>query len=71
MNRTQVAVTNATPAINLPIKFRTEMRNTVWDVLRDRGWKEVDGTDNDWDFHWAQVNWIHEQYYFFKFNSNL
>ena len=25
-----------------PIKFRTTFRNTIWDVMRKRGWKETD-----------------------------
>jgi hypothetical protein len=49
------------PNLNLPIRFKTEFRNTVWDVLRDRGWKDVDGSDGEWDFYWASVTWVHEQ----------
>ncbi|KAJ3185303.1 hypothetical protein HDU85_001353 [Gaertneriomyces sp. JEL0708] len=44
----------ATPVV----KFRTGMRNTVYDAMRDRGWKDTDG--DDWDFFWADVHWVHE-----------
>ncbi|KAJ3326084.1 putative tubulin polyglutamylase ttll9 [Blyttiomyces sp. JEL0837] len=43
------------------IKFKTSLRNTVFDVMKDRGWKETDG-DNDWDFFWADVHWVHETF---------
>lgn len=51
-----------TSQVSLPVRFKTDMRNTVWDVLRDRSWKEIDSGDIDWDFYWAPVTWIHEQY---------
>ncbi|KAH6575743.1 hypothetical protein BASA62_001772 [Batrachochytrium salamandrivorans] len=43
------------------IRFRTGLRNTVWDCMRDRGWKETD-SDLDWDFFWADVHWVHETF---------
>ncbi|KAJ3377749.1 putative tubulin polyglutamylase ttll9, partial [Entophlyctis sp. JEL0112] len=43
------------------IRFKTHLRNTVLDVCRDRGWKETD-SDSDWDFHWADVHWVHENF---------
>ncbi|TPX46495.1 hypothetical protein SeMB42_g03667 [Synchytrium endobioticum] len=41
------------------IRFRTSLRNTICDVMRDRGWKETD-SDTDWDVFWADVHWLHE-----------
>ena len=26
-----------------PVRFKTGLKNTVWDVMRDRGWRETDG----------------------------
>ncbi|KAJ3216340.1 putative tubulin polyglutamylase ttll9 [Clydaea vesicula] len=43
------------------IKFRTSLRNTVYQVMKDRGWKETD-SDLDWDFFWADVHWVHETF---------
>ncbi|TPX66709.1 hypothetical protein SpCBS45565_g04318 [Spizellomyces sp. 'palustris'] len=51
----------STPPAAQPIRFRTGSRNTVYDVMRDRGWKETDG-DMDWDFFWADVHWVHETF---------
>eukprot|EP00388_Colpodella_angusta_P044087 GDKK01061675.1.p1 GENE.GDKK01061675.1~~GDKK01061675.1.p1 ORF type:complete len:176 (+),score=21.40 GDKK01061675.1:30-530(+) len=42
------------------IKFKTNFRNTIYDVLRGRGWKETEN-DNDWDVIWADKDWIHEE----------
>jgi hypothetical protein len=33
------------------IRFHTSFRNTIYDVLRKRGWKETDRS-SDWDFLW-------------------
>ncbi|KAG5460890.1 MAG: tubulin-tyrosine ligase family-domain-containing protein [Olpidium bornovanus] len=30
--------------------------------MRDRGWKEVDSDSDDWDFFWADVQWVHENF---------
>ncbi|KAI9103831.1 tubulin-tyrosine ligase family-domain-containing protein [Phlyctochytrium arcticum] len=46
----------------LPIRFRTNSRNTVYDVMRDRGWRETEGDSMDWDFFWADVHWVHDQF---------
>jgi hypothetical protein len=35
-----------------PFRFKTSLRNTVYQVMRDRGWKETEN-DTDWDFFWA------------------
>jgi len=41
------------------IKFRTSFANTIYDVMTARGWKETD-SDTDWDFHWAEREWVYE-----------
>ncbi len=41
------------------IRFKTHFTNTIYDVLRDRGYKQTD-SETDWDFHWADVGWIRE-----------
>ncbi|KAI9345289.1 tubulin-tyrosine ligase family-domain-containing protein [Obelidium mucronatum] len=46
---------------NPTIRFKTHLRNTVLDVFKDRGWKETD-SETDWDFHWADVHWVHEMF---------
>eukprot|EP00994_Dinema_validum_P007437 NODE_611_length_1504_cov_89.870103_g451_i0.p1 GENE.NODE_611_length_1504_cov_89.870103_g451_i0~~NODE_611_length_1504_cov_89.870103_g451_i0.p1 ORF type:complete len:419 (-),score=94.89 NODE_611_length_1504_cov_89.870103_g451_i0:159-1415(-) len=40
-------------------KFRTTLYNTIYDVMIARGWKETDD-DTDWDFHWADKEWMRE-----------
>jgi tubulin polyglutamylase TTLL9 len=48
----------ATPSQQLtippPFRFKTSLRNTVYQVMRDRGWKETEN-ENDWDFFWAGI----------------
>jgi len=39
------------------IRFKTGFRNTVYDVMKKRGWKFTD-SDLDWDIHWADRDWI-------------
>ena len=34
------------------IRFKTGFRNTVYDVMKKRGWKQTD-SDLDWDIHWS------------------
>lgn len=46
---------------NGPIRFRSFLRNTVLDVMRSRGWIETD-SETDWDYYWADVSWIRENY---------
>ncbi|KAI8906783.1 tubulin-tyrosine ligase family-domain-containing protein [Gorgonomyces haynaldii] len=66
---TSISVSNANvsqpqPNASTPqsvIRFKTGLKNTVWDVMRDRGWKETD-TEMDWDFFWADVHWVHETF---------
>lgn len=36
--------------------------NTIFDVLRSRGWKENDGEANDWHIFWADKDWIHDTF---------
>nr|KAJ3422312.1 putative tubulin polyglutamylase ttll9 [Polyrhizophydium stewartii] len=56
------AVSVAVPAAPAQIiRFKTGLRNTVWDCMRDRGWKETD-SELDWDFFWADVHWVHETF---------
>jgi hypothetical protein len=53
--------TTATPAggsSSNVIKFKTTFRNTIFDTMLRRGWKET--TDNDWDFYWADREYIYE-----------
>ncbi len=40
------------------IKYYCSFTNTIADVLGARGWKEV-GEDEDWDFVWADREWIY------------
>ncbi|KAG5481007.1 hypothetical protein LSCM1_06682 [Leishmania martiniquensis] len=44
-----------------PIRFRCFLRNTILDVMRCRGWIETD-SELDWDYYWADVSWIRENY---------
>lgn len=44
-----------------PIRFKTFLRNTILDVMRSRGWIETD-SDYDWDYHWADVSWVRDNY---------
>eukprot|EP00759_Apiculatamorpha_spiralis_P021741 PhF_6_TR26321/c0_g1_i1/m.37840/K16603/TTLL9; tubulin polyglutamylase TTLL9 len=46
-------------ASEAPIRFRTSLHNTLYDVCKSRGWREVDG-ELDWDIHWADVHWIRD-----------
>ena len=39
------------------VRFKTSFRNTIFDVMRSRGWKESDG---DWDIYWADREIIYE-----------
>mmetsp|Transcript_50884 Transcript_50884/g.80700 ORF Transcript_50884/g.80700 Transcript_50884/m.80700 type:complete len:543 (-) Transcript_50884:12-1640(-) len=36
--------------------------NTIYDVLRSRGWKEHDTDSNDWNIFWADKDWIHDTF---------
>jgi len=41
------------------VRFRCSFHNTVYDVLKARGFKETDA-DLDWDLFWCDKEWIHE-----------
>ncbi|CAK0893765.1 unnamed protein product, partial [Prorocentrum cordatum] len=41
------------------VKFRCSFHNTVYDVLKARGFKESD-SEQDWDVFWCDKEWIHE-----------
>ncbi|KAG3110768.1 putative tubulin polyglutamylase [Phytophthora idaei] len=43
---------------NSAMRFKTTFRNTIYDTLLRRGWKET--TENDWDFYWADREYIYE-----------
>jgi len=56
---------------NYVILFRTSFHNTVYDVLKDReGWRETD-SEFDWDFNWAGVEWIRNNYDSIQFEVNI
>mmetsp|Transcript_28213 Transcript_28213/g.71956 ORF Transcript_28213/g.71956 Transcript_28213/m.71956 type:complete len:364 (+) Transcript_28213:200-1291(+) len=44
-----------------PIRFRTSLHNTIYDVLKARGWKETD-SDTDWELNWASIEWMRENF---------
>ncbi|EQC37590.1 hypothetical protein SDRG_05186 [Saprolegnia diclina VS20] len=39
------------------IRFKTTFRNTIYDAMLRRGWKE---SDTDWDFYWADREFIYD-----------
>mmetsp|Transcript_32475 Transcript_32475/g.52602 ORF Transcript_32475/g.52602 Transcript_32475/m.52602 type:complete len:444 (+) Transcript_32475:184-1515(+) len=41
------------------VTFRCSLKNTIYDVLKSKGWTETD-SDTEWDFNWADKGWIHE-----------
>jgi tubulin polyglutamylase TTLL9 len=44
-----------------PIRFRTCFRNTIYDALRERGWKETDADAQEgWDIHWTDRDMMFE-----------
>ncbi|KAI8853634.1 tubulin-tyrosine ligase family-domain-containing protein [Chytridium lagenaria] len=57
---TTVVQTQPQPVTGV-VRFKTGLRNTVLDVMKDRSWKETDG-ELDWDFFWADVHWVHETF---------
>jgi tubulin polyglutamylase TTLL9 len=52
---------STTVATSRSIRFRTSLRNTVCDVMRDRGWKETE-SETEWEFFWCDIHWLHESY---------
>ena len=43
------------------VRFRCTFHNTIYDVLRARGWREVED-EKDWDVAWIDVGWLRENY---------
>lgn len=44
-----------------PIRFRTSFRNTIYDAMKLRGWKEQEGDSPDgWDIHWTDRDMMFE-----------
>ena len=41
------------------IKYYCSFNNTISDVLASRGWREVDDDRDDWDFVWADREWVY------------
>mmetsp|Transcript_95831 Transcript_95831/g.293072 ORF Transcript_95831/g.293072 Transcript_95831/m.293072 type:complete len:446 (-) Transcript_95831:9-1346(-) len=41
------------------VTFRCSFHNTIYDVLKSRGYKETDA-ELDWDVFWCDKEWIHE-----------
>mmetsp|Transcript_34447 Transcript_34447/g.75187 ORF Transcript_34447/g.75187 Transcript_34447/m.75187 type:complete len:501 (-) Transcript_34447:51-1553(-) len=41
------------------VRFRCAFHNTVYDVLKARGFRETD-SELDWDLFWCDKEWIHE-----------
>mmetsp|Transcript_50752 Transcript_50752/g.162464 ORF Transcript_50752/g.162464 Transcript_50752/m.162464 type:complete len:141 (-) Transcript_50752:121-543(-) len=42
-----------------PVRFKTSLHNTVYDVMKHRGWVETD-SELDWDIFWADTGWMHD-----------
>lgn len=50
--------TNGTTRACGTLRFKTNFRNTIYDTLLRRGWKETN--DNDWDFYWYDREYVYE-----------
>ena len=62
--------TTPTPIIpQPPIRFKTNLRNTVLHVMKDRGWKETE-SETEWDFYWADIHWVFNEYDKFYMHEN-
>ena len=44
------------------IRYYCTFRNTIADVLASRGWREVDDEKEDWDFVWAERDWVYNAF---------
>ena len=44
------------------IRYYCTFRNTIADVLASRGWREVDDERDDWDFVWAERDWVYNAF---------
>ncbi|XP_064624903.1 probable tubulin polyglutamylase TTLL9 [Lineus longissimus] len=45
-----------------PVRYRCGFTNTIYDVIKARGWQDVGGDSNDWDFYWCDVMWMKEYF---------
>ena len=43
------------------MRFRCTFHNTIYDVLRARGWREVE-SETEWDVAWIDVGWLRENF---------
>ncbi|KAL3927902.1 MAG: hypothetical protein SGPRY_002617 [Prymnesium sp.] len=43
------------------VRFRCTFHNTIYDVLRARGWQETD-SDTDWEVAWVDTGWLRENF---------
>jgi hypothetical protein len=43
------------------VRFRCTFKNTIYDVLRARGWREVE-SETDWDVAWVETGWLRENF---------
>ncbi|OQR88562.1 tubulin-tyrosine ligase family [Thraustotheca clavata] len=47
---------------NLKVRYRTSLHNTIYDVMKvNDNWEECQSEFN-WDFHWADVSWVRENF---------
>jgi tubulin polyglutamylase TTLL9 len=51
-------VATPAPSADGPIRFRSNFRNTIYDVMRGRGWVETD-SEFDWHFQWSERDWVY------------
>lgn len=55
------AINQTSGALTGPIRWRSSLKNTIYDVLKSRkGWLETDN-EAEWDFFWADKGWIHNE----------
>ena len=45
-----------------PVRFRCFLNNTIYEVLKNRGWQEVAEGSTDWDFNWCDVGSVKENF---------
>jgi len=43
------------------VRFRCTFHNTIYDVLRARGWQETE-SETDWDVAWVDTGWLRENF---------
>ena len=44
------------------VRYYCTFSNTISDVLSSRGWREVDDDRGDWDFVWADRDWVYNAF---------